>query len=346
MRPASCTALPRPTAQSRPRRRWTPWAAAALLPLAGCQADVLDPAGPVARAQVTILADSMIIMLAIVVPTIVAILGFAWWYRADNPRAKRRPDFVYSGSVELVTWAIPILTVTLLSGVAWIGSHELDPAKPLASKEKPLQVQVVSLDWKWLFIYPELGIASVNRLDVPVGVPVHFALTSASVLNSFFVPQLGSQLYNMSGMAADLNLLADRPGTFAGLSVHYSGDGFSDMHFEVHAQPRGDFDAWVAEARKAGPVLDAVSYAELSKQSTKVAPYTYRAADPKLFDAVVSLAIPSGPGPTGQPGQSPADAPKQPSGKQAQVQPQARQRPSTDMQAALASGALCIAGEQ
>ena len=322
-------------APSSRRRRCLPWAAALLLPLAGCQADVLDSAGPVSRAEVTILAGSMVIMLAIVVPTIVATLAFAWWYRADNPRAKRRPDFAYSGSVELVTWAIPILTVTLLGGVAWIGSHELDPAKPLASKAKPLQVQVVSLDWKWLFIYPELGVAAVNRLDIPAGVPVHFQLTSSSVMNSFFVPKLGSQLYNMNGMAGDLNLVADKPGTYTGLSVHYSGDGFSDMFFQVHALPQEGFDAWVAETRKAGPVLDAASYAELAKQSTKVAPYTYRAADPKLFEGIVTLAVPPGPGPTGQPGQAPPDP-----------APQAQRKVSADMQAALASGALCIAGEQ
>ena len=324
-----------PVTSTRLRRPWGPWAAAALLPLAGCQADVLDPAGPVARAQVTILADSMVIMLCIIVPTIVATLSFAWWFRAGNPRARRRPEFAYSGSIELVTWAVPILTVTLLGGVTWVGSHQLDPARPLDAKAKPLEVQVVSLDWKWLFIYPDLGVASVNRLDIPVGVPVHFSLTSSSVLNSFFVPQLGSQLYNMSGMSGDLNLMADRPGTFAGLSVHYSGDGFSDMHFSVHASPQAGFDAWVADTRKSGPVLDAVSYTELAKQSSKVAPYTYRAADPKLYGQIVSLALKPGPGPTGQPGQTQGE-------KQTQAQP----RVPMGMQAALASGALCIAGEQ
>jgi len=322
--------------------------AAVLLPmlLAACQPAVLDPAGPIGRAQKTILIDSVAIMLAIVVPTILATLAFAWWYRASNPRARRHPDFAYSGSIELVTWGIPILTVTLLGGVAWVGSHELDPAQPIASKAKPLEVQVVSLDWKWLFIYPDLGIAAVNQLAVPAGVPVHFTLTSGSVMNAFFVPQLGSMIYTMNGMADQLNLQADQPGTYRGISSHYSGDGFSDMHFEVHALPQAGFDVWVAEARTAGPVLDGAGYVALAKQSTKVAPYTYRAADPGLFGRVVGQELAPGPGPIGQPGQTPSDTPKQPAAKQAQAKLPAQPRVPADRQAALASGALRIEGGQ
>ena len=187
--------------------------------------------------------DSLAIMLAIVVPTIAATFAVAWWFRASNMRARYLPDWVFSGRIELVVWSIPLLTIMLLGGVAWIGSHDLDPAKPLPSNTPPLEVQVVSLDWKWLFIYPGQRVASVNQLVVPAGVPIHFSLTSASVMNVFFVPQLGSMIYTMNGMTTQLNLRADAPGTFLGLSSHYSGDGFSDMHFDVQAVPAEQFAA-------------------------------------------------------------------------------------------------------
>ena len=265
--------------------------------LAGCQADVLDPKGSVAAANKTILLDSLAIMLAIVIPTIVATLSFAWWYRAENTKAKYLPNFVYSGRVELITWSIPLLTIILLGGVAWIGSHELDPAKPLSSPTPALEVQGVSMDWKWLFIYPEQHIATVNQLVVPAGVPLHFALTSASVMNTFFVPQLGSMIYTMNGMSTQLNLIADQPGTFRGRSAHFSGDGFSDMHFNVKAVPTNEFTAWVTSTRGNGSVLDTASYAELSKQSIAVDPFTYRDAEPELFQKIVTQQLPPAPGP-------------------------------------------------
>ena len=251
--------------------------------LAACRAAVLDPQGPVGAADRTILIDSLAIMLAIVVPTIAATLGVAWWYRSSNTRARYLPDWEYSGQLELIVWAIPLLTIILLGGVAWVGSHDLDPAKPLPSKNAPLDVQVVSLDWKWLFIYPGQHIASVNHLVIQAGVPVHFSLTSASVMSAFFVPQLGSMIYTMNGMATQLNLSADSPGTYPGLSSHYNGDGFSDMHFNVEAVPAADFSAWVEAARKSGPTLTALSYTELARQSMRVAPFTYRDVDSDLF---------------------------------------------------------------
>jgi cytochrome o ubiquinol oxidase subunit 2 len=270
--------------------------------LTACQPAVLDPQGSVGIAEKMILIDSLAIMLAIVVPTIAAILAFAWWFRASNPRAIYRPDFEYSGRIELIVWSIPLLTVILLSGVAWLGSHDLDPAKPLASRTKPLDVQVVSLDWKWLFIYPDQRVASVNQLVVPAGVPLHFFLTSASVMNAFFIPQLGSMIYTMNGMTTQLNLRADAPGTFQGLSSHYSGDGFSDMHFDVHAVSPEQFAAWIEDARNTGPSLDGASYAALAKQSVNASPVTFRAADPTLFQQIVTQQLPPGPGPrTGRP---------------------------------------------
>jgi cytochrome o ubiquinol oxidase subunit II len=287
-------------------RRFCPWRCGILLLpvlLMGCQSGVLDPKGFVGEANKTILIDSLAIMLAIVVPTIVATLGIAWWFRASNTKAKYLPDFAYSGRVELITWSIPLLTIILLGGVAWIGSHELDPAKPLPSKSPTLEVQGVSLDWKWLFIYPDQHVASVNQLVVPSGVPIHFALTSASVMNTFFVPQLGSMIYTMNGMSTQLNLIADEPGLFRGISGHYSGDGFSDMHFDVRAVPGDQFASWVASTRGNGPVLDAGSYAELARQTVNVRPFTYRDADGALFQRIITQQLPPGPGPrAGVPG--------------------------------------------
>ena len=281
--------------------------AGAMMPivLTACQPAVLDPQGIIGIAEKTILIDSLAIMLAIVVPTIAATLAFAWWFRASNTRAIHLPEWAYSGRIELIVWAIPLLVIMLLGGVAWIGSHDLDPARPLASSTPPLEVQGVSLDWKWLFIYPGQRVASVNHLVVPAGVPIHFSLTSASVMNAFFIPQLGSMIYTMNGMTTQLNLRADAPGTFRGLSSHYSGDGFSDMHFDVQAVPAEQFTAWIDTTRNTGPTLDAGSYTDLARQSVNTNPFTFRAADPDLFRQIVTQKLPPGPGPqTGRPNPS------------------------------------------
>ena len=274
---------------------------AAVLPLCGCQPGVLSPRGPVGLAERMILLDSLVIMLAIVIPTILATLAFAWWFRASNKRSVYLANWEYSGKIELVTWSVPLLTIMLLGGVAWISSHQLDPAKPLASKTAPIEVQVVSLDWKWLFIYPAQHVASVNRLVVPAGTPIHFSLTSASVMSAFFIPQLGSMIYTMNGMTTQLNLEASEPGTFHGISSHYNGAGFSGMHFDAVAVPVDEFTTWVNTARGSGPTLDRASYAELSKQSLDVKPFTYRAADPDLFQQIAQQLVPPGPGPAEAP---------------------------------------------
>jgi len=258
--------------------------------LGGCQG-VLDPKGPIALAERQILFNALGIMLAIVIPTILATLGVAFWFRASNTRAAYLPDFNFSGRLELLVWSIPAMTVLLVGGVAWVGAHDLDPRKPIASTAKPVAVQVVSLDWKWLFIYPEQGIASVNQLTVPVGVPISFELTSSSVMNSFFVPQLGSQIYTMSGMATHLWLRADHPGTYPGLSANFSGDGFADMRFAVDAVPPEQFAQWVTATRNSGPVLDAAVYADLAKPSHAVAPFTYRSVAPGLFSGIVNVGM-------------------------------------------------------
>src|SRR5215468_4938831 len=256
--------------------------------LGACSGGVLDPKGPVTTAERLIMFNSTGIMLAIVIPTILATLGVAWWFRASNTRARYLPDFDYSGRLELLVWSIPIMTVLLVGGVAWIGSFDLDPPKRIASAVKPVRVQVASLDWKWLFIYPDEGIASVNHLIVPAHTPISFELTSSGVMNSFFVPQLGGQIYTMAGMVTRLHLLADQTGTYRGMSANYSGAGFSDMYFNVDAIPSERFPQWVSATRTTGPVLDARTYAELAKPSQAVTPFSYRAVASDLFKGIVS----------------------------------------------------------
>ena len=269
--------------------------------LGGCASGILDPRGPIGAADSLILLDSAGIMAVIVVPTIVGLLAIAWWFRATNTRARYQPDFVYSGRIELIVWAIPILVIMFLGGVTWVGSHELDPYVPIAAKVEPngppLEVQVISLDWKWLFIYPQQRLASVNEVFVPTGTAVHFYLTSATVMNQFFVPQLGSMIATMNGMQTQLYLQADRDGDYIGQSAQFSGDGFSDMRFTVHAVSPADFQSWTAAARQSGPVLDRNGYLGLLRGSCDVQPFTYRSTDPGLFAAVVKRDLPSGSGP-------------------------------------------------
>ncbi|MBP2302191.1 ubiquinol oxidase subunit II [Azospirillum picis] len=273
------------------------------LGLAACSGGVLDPLGPVGEGDAEILINATVIMLVIVVPTILMAFWIAWRYRASNTRAEYLPYWSYSGRVEAVVWSIPILTILFIGGVIWIGSHRLDPFRPLESDVPPIEVQVVSLDWKWLFIYPEQGIAAVNQLVVPAGTPVRFSITSASVFNAFFVPRLGSMIYAMPGMVSQLHLQADDPGEMWGISAQFSGDGFSDMNFQVRSLAAADFEAWVGGTRGAGPVLDQAAYAGLTHQSARVPPSTFRAVDPRLFEAVATQAHPPGPGP--QPGGAP-----------------------------------------
>jgi cytochrome o ubiquinol oxidase subunit II len=268
---------------------WLRWLLlGAAMPASSCQqTGILDPQGPIASQEQLLLINSTAIMLVVVVPVILATLGFAWWYRASNARASRSTDEGYEGRTEFVTWSIPLLIVILLGGVIWIGSHQLDPRAPIPGKADPLRVEVVALDWKWLFIYPDQGIAAVNQLVMPAGTPVEFRLTSATVMNSFFIPQLGSQVYTMGGgMMTHLNLLADAPGEYPGFSANFSGDGFAEMRFIAKAVPAADFDGWIAQVRGTGSALDDDAYAELAKPSEAVAPTTYRSVVPDLFDHI------------------------------------------------------------
>jgi cytochrome o ubiquinol oxidase subunit II len=279
------------------RLHWSVVGAAILV--ASCRPEgVLDPRGPIASAERLLLINATAIMLVVVIPVIVATLAFAWWYRSSNTRASRGTDKSYEGRIEFVVWSIPALTVILLGGVIWIGSHQLDPRAPIPGKSDPLRVDVVALDWKWLFIYPDQGVAAVNQLVIPAGTPVEFRLTSATVMNSFFVPQLGSQIYTMGGMTTHLNLLADRPGEYPGFSANFSGDGFSEMRFVVNAVPAGDFNAWLEQVRGTGSTLDDAEYAELAKPSKAVPPTTYRSVEPNLFERIIHQTV-AGPGKAG-----------------------------------------------
>ena len=271
---------------------------AAYVLLCGTGPSVLDPAGPVGLGDRTILLDATAVMLLIVVPTLAAIVLFAWHYRASNEKALHLPRWAYSGRVELVVWSIPALVITFLGGMAWIGSHALDPAQPLSSEQKGVDVDVVALDWKWLFIYPAQGIASVNRLVVPAATPIHFHITSATVFNSFFIPQLGSQIYAMNGMVTQLYLEAARPGSYHGLSAQFSGDGFANMGFEVDAVPAAAFQRWTeTAAHSSSLVLDEKAYRALLVQSVVAKPYAYRDVTPHLFEAVAMQRLPAGDGP-------------------------------------------------
>ena len=247
---------------------------------------VLDPKGPVAAAERLMLLNATAIMLAVILPVILLTLAFAWWFRKGNPRAKRLPNWSYSGPLEVTVWSIPLLVIMFLGGIAWLGSHDLAPRKPLASAQAPLDVQVVSLDWKWLFIYPEEGVATVNHLVVPTGRALRLRLTSTSVMNSFLVPQLGSQIYTMAGMATELHLQADQAGAFPGLSAQFSGEGFSDMRFMVDAVSPQDFAGWLEKAKSDAGALDVEAYRTLEKPGPHPAA-NYLLQLPELFDAIV-----------------------------------------------------------
>jgi cytochrome o ubiquinol oxidase subunit II len=273
--------------------------ATGLLFSAGCSHGVLDPQGPVGTAEKLILYDATAIMLAVVVPVIVCTLVVALWFRPSNKRAQRRPEWEYSGRIEFVTWSIPAMIVLFLGGIAWIGSHDLDPRKPLVNVTKPVEIEVISLDWKWLFIYPQEQIATVNELVVPVDTPIRFRLTSSSVMNSFFVPQLGSQIYTMAGMTTRLNLMASHPGTFSGLSAQFSGDGFSDMRFDVRAVPPSEYQTWLVSTRSRYGALDEARYARLASPSRADKPTSFGHVAQDLFESIVhhhgtpSMSIPA-----------------------------------------------------
>lgn len=236
---------------------------------------LLDPAGPIGADEKQILLFATGIMLLVVVPVIVMTLVFAWRYRASNTNATYAPDWAHSSKIEAAIWLIPFVIVGVLATGTWIWTHQLDPYRPIrVAGVKPMDVDVVSLNWKWLFIYPDQKIASVNELAIPVGTPVHFRLTSGTVMNAFFIPRLGTQIYTMAGMQTQLHLMASEPGTYSGISSNYSGDGFSDMKFATRALTPAQFKAWVATVRDSKRVLTLAAYRRLEQPSERV-PVTY-----------------------------------------------------------------------
>lgn len=255
--------------------------------LAGCKFDLLDPQGRVGTDEKNLILTSTWAMLIVVIPVIVLTLWFAWRYRASNRHAAYHPKWAHSNAIEVAVWTIPALIVLFLANLTWTSTHQLDPYRPLRSDVKPINVDVVALDWKWLFIYPDLGIAAVNQIAMPVGTPVDFHITSDTVMNSFFIPQLGSQIYAMAGMETQLHLIADQSGDYAGMSANFSGPGFSDMKFRALAMPQAEFDQWVQKVRAAPAHLDAAAYHQLAAPSEANPVAYFSQVDPTLFHAIM-----------------------------------------------------------
>ena len=254
--------------------------------------DLLDPKGPIAADEKQLILTAFALMLIVVIPVIIMTFAFAWKYRASNTAATYAPKWDYSHQVEAVVWLVPAIIVLILSSLVWRSTHALTPEKPLVSAVKPLTVQVVAMNWKWLFIYPEQGVASVNELVIPVGTPVQFLITSDSVMNSFFIPRLGGQIYAMAGMQTELNLQADEPGTYRGLDTQFSGAGFSGMHFETRATPVEAFERWVKDTRKGRLVLDDTRLKQLEVPSEDVTPTRFSRVTPQLFESILQKYAP------------------------------------------------------
>lgn len=255
---------------------------------------LLHPQGPIGADELHIILLATALMLIVVVPVIAMTILFAWRYRASNTTARFMPDWAHSTKIELVVWLVPCVIVAILAAVTWTSTHKLDPYRPIESTAAPLEVQVVSLDWKWLFIYPKQNIASVNEFAFPVNTPVRFHLTSGTVMNSFFIPQLGSQIYTMAGMETKLSLLANAAGDFAGISANYSGGGFSDMKFKARAMAADDFQRWVQQVRDSKKVLTREAYRQLEEPSEKVPVAYYGSVGATVYHDALNKCIDGG----------------------------------------------------
>ncbi len=272
--------------------------AAALL--SGCNLQVLNPAGDIAVRQGNLILVATALMLIVIVPVIALTFWFAWRYRASNTEATYKPDWDHSTQLELVIWGVPLLIIIALGAVTWIGTHLLDPYRPLGrlaegrpvpAEVKPLEVQVVALDWKWLFVYPEYGVASVNQMAAPVDRPITFRLTSSSTMNAFYVPALAGMIYTMPAMETKLHAVINKEGDYEGFSSHYSGEGFSHMRFRFHALSDAGFDRWIADARADGQALTRAEYLQLEVPSAREPSRLYASVDAGLFDAVVNRCV-------------------------------------------------------
>jgi cytochrome o ubiquinol oxidase subunit 2 len=255
--------------------------------LGGCNMTLLDPKGQVALDERNLIITATLLMLLVVVPVILMTFAFAWKYRASNKDATYAPKWSHSTKIEIVIWAVPAIIILFLGIVTYKSTHALDPYRPLESDVKPITVEVVALDWKWLFIYPEQGIATVNKLVFPAKTPVNFKITSDSVMNSFFIPGLGGQIYAMAGMQTKLHLISNENHEYEGISANYSGAGFTGMKFKATATSQADFDAWVAEVKKAPKQLEQAEYADLAKPSQDNPVALYSTVTPNLFQNIV-----------------------------------------------------------
>ena len=254
---------------------------------------LLDPKGPIAADEMHLILTAFGLMLIVVIPVIIMTFAFAWKYRASNKDANYTPKWDNSQAIEAVVWTVPAIIVLILSILVWRSTHALTPEKPLASAVKPMVVEVVAMDWKWLFIYPEQGVATVNKLVMPVGTPVTFHITSDSVMTSFFLPRLGGQIYAMAGMQTELNLLADTAGTYRGLNTQFSGEGFSGMNFEVEATTPEAFQSWLKETKTIGQSLDGSRFKQLEEPSENDKPAYYANVEPGLFQTILQKYAPS-----------------------------------------------------
>jgi cytochrome o ubiquinol oxidase subunit II len=252
---------------------------------------LLHPAGAVAEQQGHLIVVATLLMLIVILPVMALTVVFAWRYRKSNTRATYTPDWDHSTQLELVIWAVPLLIIIALGAVTWISTHTLDPYRPLRTAAKPITVEVVALDWKWLFIYPEQGIAVVNDLAAPVNVPINFKITASSVMNSFFVPALAGQIYAMPGMKTELHAVINHAGDYDGFSANYSGAGFSDMRFKFHGMSEADFARWVQAAKASGQTLDRKGYRVLERPSEHDPVRRYASVSPDLYETIVARTV-------------------------------------------------------
>ena len=245
-------------------------------------------AGIIAHREHNLMIIAVLLMLLVIVPVLGLTLFFAWHYRAGNEKATYTPEWDHAKTDELIWWAIPFEIVLVLAALTWTSTHQLDPWKPLQSDVKPITVEVVSLDWKWLFIYPDQHIATVNELEIPTDTPINFRLTSDAPMNAFWIPKLGGQIMTMTGMVTELHLMANQTGTFQGRSSNFSGGGFASMQFNTYAVSPSAFQAWVAAVQSQGHTLDQTTYNALAKPSHGVQPQVYVLTEPNLFNQIVA----------------------------------------------------------
>lgn len=270
------------------------------LVLSGCNGVVMKPHGDIAQQQAQLIVTSTLLMMLIIVPVIALTLFFAYRYRQSNTEATYAPEWDHSTRLELVIWGAPLMIIIALGAITWISTHKLDPFRPLdriaegrpvAADVKPLEVQAVSMDWKWLFIYPELGIATVNELAAPVDRPIHFRLTSTSVMNTFYVPALAGMIYSMPGMETQLHAVINQAGVYDGMSANYSGAGFSDMRFKFHGLSNEDFARWVESVKASGQTLARADYLKLEEPSKKEPVRRFASVEPGLWSAIVDRCV-------------------------------------------------------